>query len=32
MSYKRNQAISGIFHPDRQKPPSELRTRIEAAA
>jgi hypothetical protein len=34
-AYKRNQveeAISRIFYPDRQKPPSELRTQIEAAA
>ena len=32
MSYKRNQveeAISRIFYPDRQKPPSELRTRMK---
>jgi hypothetical protein len=32
MSYKRNQieeAIARIFYPDRQKPPSELRTRIK---
>jgi hypothetical protein len=32
MSYKRNQieeAIARIFYPNRQKPPSELRTRIK---